>query len=77
MIKKLTIGSLLLLSSAILTVPNATAQASDKPNDTRIEKYEDLTETELDTSNYEVEEDVDPVQSEMKLQILILVQRKS
>ncbi len=64
MIKKLTIGSLLLLSSVVFTAPDAIAQTPDEPNDTRIEKYEDLTETELDTSDYEAEEDMDTAQSE-------------
>ena len=52
MIKKLTIGTLFLLFSSILTIPNPSiAQTSEEPNDTRVEKYEDLTETEAETSD--------------------------
>lgn len=43
---KLTISGLLVLFSAIFAVPNAIAQMNEEPNDTRIEKYEDLTEAE-------------------------------
>ena len=43
--KKLAIGSFLVLISTILVAPQANAQM-EEPNDTRIEKYEDLTETE-------------------------------
>lgn len=64
MFKKFTISTLLLLFSTIFVVPNAIAQNSEEPNDTRIEKYEDLTETEVDTSNSEVEDKVDTAQSE-------------
>ena len=52
MIKNLTIGTLFLLFSSILTVPGANvARASEEPNDTRIEKYEDLTENETNTAD--------------------------
>ena len=64
MIKKLTIGTLFLLFASIFTAPNAIAQTSEEPNDTRIEKYEDLTETEVDNSNSELEGNVDTAQSE-------------
>ena len=56
---KLTISTLLVLFSAGLVVPGAIAQM-EEPNDTRIEKYEDLTETE------ETEMDSPTSQSEMK-----------
>ena len=49
-LNKLTVSSLLILCSALLSAPNATAQM-EEPNDTRIEKYEDLSETEMDTTS--------------------------
>ena len=64
MIKKLTIGTLFLLFASIFTAPASIAQTSEEPNDTRIEKYEDLTETEVDPSNGEAEESSDTAQSE-------------
>lgn len=45
----LTVSSLLILCSALLGAPNAIAQM-EEPNETRIEKYDDLTETEMDTT---------------------------
>ena len=54
---KLTISSLLVLLSAVVAVPDAIAQMSEDNNDTRIEKYEDLTETQPDmTSQSDMEE---------------------
>ena len=47
---KFTVSSLLILLSAVVAVPAAIAQMED-PNETRIEKYEDLTETEADTTS--------------------------
>ncbi len=41
---KFTISSLLILFSTVFTVPSAIAQMPEGDNDTRIEKYEDLTE---------------------------------
>ena len=64
MINKLTIGSLFLLLSAMSAVPNAIAQTLEESNDTRIEKYEDLTETEVDSADYEVEGNTDTAQSD-------------
>ena len=64
MIKKLTIGTLFLLFASIFTTYDAIAQTEQEPNNTRVEKYEDLTETEIDTSDYEAEENVDTAQSE-------------
>ena len=54
---KLTISSLLVLLSAIFAVPDAIAQTNEDPNNTRVEKYEDLTETQPDmTSQSDMEE---------------------
>jgi hypothetical protein len=68
---KLTISTLLVLFSAVFVVPNVIAQ-TEEPNDTRIEKYEDLTETDPDlTSQSEMEsmEEMDPQQeSEFELE---------
>ena len=47
---KFAVSSLLILLSAVVAVPAAIAQTED-PNETRIEKYEDLTETEADTTS--------------------------
>ena len=47
---KLTVSSLLILCSALLSAPNAIAQMEEH-NDTRIEKYEDLSETEMNTTS--------------------------
>ena len=57
MINKLILSGLLF--STIFAVPQAIAQDEGK-NDTRIEKYEDLTETELDTA----QSDTDDMESE-------------
>ncbi len=43
---KLTIGSLLLLFSTAFAIPKAIAQTPDEPDNTRVEKYEDLTQPE-------------------------------
>ena len=51
--KKSTIGSLLILFSTILFVPKAIAQTADEPSDTRIEKYDNLTETNPDSMTSE------------------------
>ena len=58
--KKSTIGSFLVVISAILAIPQASFAQIEEPNDTRIEKYEDLTEAtesstgESDMSMYDV-----------------------
>ena len=43
---KLTIGSLLLLFSTAFAIPKAIAQTPNEPDNTRVEKYEDLTQPE-------------------------------
>ncbi len=43
---KLTIGSLLLLFSTAFAIPKAIAQTPTEPDNTRVEKYEDLTQPE-------------------------------
>ncbi len=43
---KLTIGSLLLLFSTAFAIPKAIAQTQTEPDNTRIEKYDDLTQPE-------------------------------
>ena len=53
MINKLVLSGLVLFS-AIVASPQAIAQEST--NDTRIEKYEDLTETDLDSAGFDLEE---------------------
>ena len=63
---KLTISTLLVLLSAVLVIPNAIAQ-TEESNDTRIEKYEDLTETETDVDSTTSQSDMtemEPMQSE-------------
>ena len=64
MINKLTLSGLVLLS-AIFVVPQAIAQ-DEGENDTRIEKYEDLTETELDQTQSDMEDtdSMDDMESE-------------
>ena len=53
---KLIISTLSVLFSAAFIIPGAIAQGSE-PNDTRIEKYEDLTETDPGlTSQFETED---------------------
>lgn len=47
---KFAVSSLLILLSALVAVPAAIAQMEDA-DDTRIEKYEDLTETEVDPTS--------------------------
>lgn len=59
--KKLTIGSFLVLFSAIFAVPQAIAQM---PNDTRIEKYEDLTETDPATTTSQSDMDTEMMETE-------------
>ena len=63
---KFAIGSLLILCSSLLGVPNAIAQMEgEESNDTRIEKYEDLTETEDGmTSESEMNSDMNQMESE-------------
>lgn len=64
---KLTITTLSVLFSTLFIIPGAIAQM-EEPNETRIEKYEDLTETDPDmTSQSEMEdmegmEEMDPQQ---------------
>jgi len=49
---KLYLGSLLILLSAFLAAPKAIAQEVEQgDNDTRIEKYQDLTETESSSAS--------------------------
>ena len=48
---KLYVSGLLVLLSPLLSVPNAIAQFEEGDNDTRIEKYEDLTETEAESDS--------------------------
>lgn len=59
---KLIIGTLILFSSAV-AMPQAIAQL-EEPNDTRIEKYEDLTETEVNPDGFETESDLETMESE-------------
>ena len=47
---KLIISTLSVLFSSIFIVPGAIAQM-EEPDDTRIEKYEDLTETDADMTS--------------------------
>jgi hypothetical protein len=49
-VNKFAVSSLLVLLSAVVAVPTAIAQ-TEAPNETRIEKYEDLTETEADMTS--------------------------
>ncbi len=61
---KLIISTLSVLFSAGFIVPGAIAQ-TEEPNETRIQKYEDLTQTDPDmTSPYDTEdmEEMDPQQ---------------
>lgn len=61
---KLIISTLSVLFSTVFIIPGAIAQAQE-PNDTRIEKYEDLTETDPNvTSQSEMEgmPEMDPQQ---------------
>lgn len=48
--KKIAVGSLLIFFSTIFACSNAIAEMSEGDNDTRIEKYEDLTETESNST---------------------------
>ncbi len=61
LVNKFAIGSLLILCSALLGVPNAIAQM-EEADDTRIEKYEDLTETEA-TSQSEMNSEMSQMES--------------
>ncbi|MEO1672073.1 MAG: hypothetical protein AAFR77_15030 [Cyanobacteria bacterium J06631_2] len=54
---RLILGTLVLLSS-IGIAPLVNAQ-TEKPNQTRIEKYEDLTETEVNSAGFETEADME------------------
>lgn len=60
-VSKFAIGSLLLLCSVFLGLPNAIAQM-EEANDTRIEKYEDLTETEMNSQS-EMNSDMSQMES--------------
>ena len=51
-INKFALGGLAVLCSAAFATPQAIAQM-EEPNDNRIEKYEDLTETEVDPTTSE------------------------
>ena len=64
MINKLTLSGLLLFST-IFVAPQAIAQ-DEGDNDTRIEKYEDLTETDLDSAQSEMDDmdSMDDMESE-------------
>lgn len=59
---KLIIGALILFSFASAT-PKAIAQ-TEEPNETRIEEYENLTETEASTAEMETESDMKTMESE-------------
>ena len=48
-INKLYVSCVAILLFGFLTVPKAIAQVEESDNDTRIEKYEDITETESDS----------------------------
>ena len=50
---KITITSLLFLFSAIVAVPKAIAQTPENPDNTRIEKYEDLTQSDVEPMDSE------------------------
>ena len=63
---KLTISTLSVLFSTLFIIPGAIAQM-EEPNDTRIEKYEDLTQTDPDMNSQSEEgmegmEEMDPQQ---------------
>ena len=60
---KFAVSSLLILLSAVVAVPAAIAQMEDA-DDTRIEKYEDLTETEVDTTSQTDMEDMEGMEME-------------
>ena len=60
-VNKFAIGSLLILCSALLDAPHAIAQM-EEADDTRIEKYEDLTETEA-TSQSEMNSEMSQMES--------------
>lgn len=65
-VNKFAIGSLSILCSALVGVPNAIAQMDglEEPNDTRIEKYEDLTsESEMDSDMSQMDS-MDSMESE-------------
>ena len=50
-INKLYVSCVAILLFSFLTVPEAIAQVEEGDNDTRVEKYEDLTETETDSTD--------------------------
>ena len=60
---KLIISTLSVLFSAGFIVPNAIAQ-TEEPNDTRVEKYEDLTQTDSDMTSPPEMEDMNQMESE-------------
>lgn len=59
---KLVLGALILFAS-VSVMPKAIAQ-SEEPNDTRIEKYDDLTETEVSPEGFETESDMETMGAE-------------
>lgn len=65
---KLILGSLLILFATIFTSNNAIAQISEGENDTRIEKYEDLTETESTPATTESDMDAEAMEVDMDKQ---------
>lgn len=62
---KLIISTLLLFTA--VAAPQAIAQ-SEEPNDTRIEKYEDLTETEASPDGFETESDMEMMDEDSALE---------
>lgn len=58
---KLLLGTLILFSS-FSVMPKAIAQL-EEPNDTRIEKYEDLTETEASPAGFETESEAEMMET--------------
>ena len=65
---KLIVGSLFILFAAIFTGNNAIAEITEGDNDTRIEKYEDLTETESTPSTTESDMDAEAMEMDMDKQ---------
>jgi hypothetical protein len=63
MIGRLITSSLLVALCAAYTVPMAIAQ-EEAPDDTRIEKYEDLTQTEASPDTGEVGQSMEPMESQ-------------
>ena len=60
---KLIISTLSVLFSTVFIIPSAIAQ-TEEPNDTRIEKYEDLTQTDPSMTSQSEMEDMESMESE-------------